>query len=420
MKEALSTRLDTFSTSRDDLLGGFTKVRARTEYLAAPLSPEDACIQSMEDTSPAKWHLAHSTWFFESFILKQFDKEYKEFDPNFNYLFNSYYNSIGERHPRPKRGMLSRPSLDEVKRYREHVTRSVVSALPHLADDVWHRVEPLLELGINHEQQHQELLLTDIKHALWQNPLRPAYRDDLIIPAGVKPDQGWLSIDEGLYEIGHKADGFAFDNESPRHRVYLQDVKLRKSLVTNGEYLDFMREGGYDDPLLWLAAGHDAKTQQGWTSPLYWERHEERWFTFTLGGLQPLDLDHPVTHISFYEADAFARWAGCRLATEAELEIGSASVLIEAGFSEENILHPNNANVVLGQCWQWTSSDYNAYPGYAPAAGAVGEYNGKFMSNQMVLRGGSCATPRDHYRNTYRNFFPHTARWQFSGIRLAK
>ncbi len=398
----------------------FLRVRVRTEQLASPLSPEDACIQSMEDTSPAKWHLAHSTWFFESFILEKHAQRYKHFDPNFTYLFNSYYNSIGERHPRPKRGMLSRPSLDEVKRYREYVTRSIASLLDGVDEDVWQRVSALLELGINHEQQHQELLLTDIKHVLSQNPLRPAYRSDLVIPAGVSPDQDWVSIDEGLYEIGHRGHGFAFDNESPRHRVYLQDAKLRRSLVTNQEYLAFMQDNGYSDPMLWLAAGHDLKMQQQWDAPLYWEQIEDKWFTFTLAGLRALDLDHPVTHLSHYEADAFARWAGCRLATEAEWEISSAQSITEERFADANIFHPTDASALAGQCWQWTSSDYNAYPGYAPAAGAVGEYNGKFMSNQMVLRGGSCATPKAHFRNTYRNFFPHSARWQFSGIRLAK
>lgn len=406
--------------SIEEMLAKFSRVRARTEELAAPLSAEDACIQSMEDTSPAKWHLAHSTWFFESFILKQFVTGYLEFDPNFNYLFNSYYNSIGERHPRPKRGMLSRPSLDEVKRYREHVTTHLVRALESLSERALEEVMPLLELGINHEQQHQELLLTDIKHVLWQNPLRPSYRDDLLMPAGTPAAHEWTSIDEGLYEIGHRDEGFAFDNESPRHRVYLQDAKLRMSLVTNREYLEFIADGGYKDPMLWLAAGHDVKTGERWTAPLYWEKRDDVWKTFTLAGLQDLDLDHPVTHVSYYEADAFARWAGARLPTETEIEIASTLESSASAFADQNIFHPTNAIALRGTAWQWTSSDYNAYPGYAPAEGAVGEYNGKFMSNQMVLRGGSCATPTDHYRDTYRNFFPHTARWQFSGIRLAK
>jgi ergothioneine biosynthesis protein EgtB len=418
MKEAVA--IDPIQMKHEELLAKFLQVRERTEHLATPLSPEDACIQSMEDTSPTKWHLAHSTWFFESFFLKEFVKGYKEFDPNFNYLFNSYYNSIGERQPRPKRGMLSRPSLDEVKRYRAHVTRSVSGALNEIDESAWGQMLPILELGINHEQQHQELLLTDIKHVLWQNPMRPAYRSDIIIPSGTKACDEWTSVDEELYEIGYAGESFAFDNETPKHRVYLHDTKLRNSLVTNREYLAFMEDNGYGNPLLWLAAGHDAKTKEGWNAPLYWERHNDQWYAFTLGGLVELDLDHPVTHISFYEADAFARWAGYRLATEAEWEVASQQLNDAGELKDRNIFHPTNPNALIGQCWQWTSSDYNAYPGYAAVPGAVGEYNGKFMSNQIVLRGGSCVTPFGHYRNTYRNFFPHAARWQFSGIRLAK
>jgi ergothioneine biosynthesis protein EgtB len=408
------------------LLQQYLQVRDTSLHICAPLEIEDYNLQPMPDASPAKWHLAHTTWFFETFVLAQFVEGFHSFHPAFRSLFNSYYNAVGDRPLRALRHVLSRPSLDEVHAYRLYVDEAMVHLLtldlPEAALD-------LIALGLNHEQQHQELIITDVKNGLWANPLRPAYR--------IRPDQApshdghaaasltWQSFPEGVYSAGFDGAGFAFDNEGPRHNVYLQAFRLASRLATNGEYLDFMREGGYRNPLLWLSDGWDSVRNNQWNAPLYWEQRDGEWWHYTIEGLQPLPLNEPVCHISFYEADAFAHWAGARLPREYEWEVAAGSLPIEGNFLESDRLHPQPAGSaggltqMFGDVWEWTASAYTPYPGFKPAAGAVGEYNGKFMCNQMVLRGGSCATPQSHMRTTYRNFFPPHARWQFMGLRLA-
>jgi len=379
----------------------FQNVRAASLALAEPLSDEDCCAQSMPDASPIKWHLAHTTWFFETFILERMEQGFKPFHPAFRVLFNSYYNGVGEKHPRPQRGLLTRPAMAEVRAYRANVDERM-SVL--ISAGVTAELASLITLGLQHEQQHQELMLTDVKHLLAQNPLYPAYRSGAaaVQPAG---PQGWLAFGGGVSGIGYGGDGFCFDNELPRHRVFVEPFELSSRLVTNGEYLAFVEAGGYRDPALWLAEGWDWITVQRLAAPIYWQQQDGRWHEFTLNGLAALDVHAPVAHLSMFEADAFARWAGARLPTEAEWESASADERLQQMF---------------GHCWQWTSSSYAAYPGYRPAAGALGEYNGKFMVNQYVLRGSSQATPSGHSRASYRNFFPSTARWQFTGIRLAR
>jgi ergothioneine biosynthesis protein EgtB len=400
----------------------YAAVRARTEALAAPLSAEDACVQAMPDASPAKWHLAHTTWFFETFLLKTQDPGYQEFHPAFSYLFNSYYNALGERHPRPRRGLLTRPSLDEVKAYRRHVDAALTAAIAAGTC----RAE-LLELGLHHEQQHQELLLTDIKALFAENPLKPAY-------GGVKPVPGmaslleWLTFEGGVAEIGHDGDGFAFDNERPLHKVFLAPFEIASRPATCGEYLAFIEAGAYRRPELWLSDGWDAVQAQGWTSPAYWRHGGDAWSVHTLQGERPVDPEECISHLSYFEADAFARWAdleggwsGARLPTEAEWEHAAGEAPLEGHFAEAGAFHPSTARAgFFGDVWQWTASSYLPYPGFRTGPGALGEYNGKFMSGQMVLRGGSCATPMDHVRASYRNFFPPSARWQFTGLRLAR
>jgi ergothioneine biosynthesis protein EgtB len=404
----------------------YAGIRGATVALTAPLSAEDCAIQSMPDASPAKWHLAHTTWFFETFVLQPCVPGYRVFDPAYGYLFNSYYNAIGERHPRPERGMLSRPSLDDVLSYRRHVDEALQTTLEHGPSP---EIRNLVELGLHHEQQHQELILTDLKHLLSRNPLKPAYQKQWPLTQIRARAPRWVGAAGGLHEIGHAGPGFAFDNETPRHRVWLEDFEIASHPVTHGDFMDFIEDGGYRRPELWLSAGWDVVRARGWEAPEYWVQRDGGWHTFTLHGEMPVDPSTPICHVSFYEAEAFARWAKARLPGEAEWEIAARGAPGGGNFLESGALHPlalreDPADGVLAQAfgdvWEWTRSEYGPYPGYRPAAGAVGEYNGKFMSSQYVLRGGSCATPASHIRATYRNFFPPDARWQFSGLRLAK
>ncbi len=420
------------STAAGTTAERYTAVRELTEQLAAPLSPEDQCIQTMDDVSPTKWHRAHTTWFFETFLLKPHLDGYREVDPLYGYLFNSYYEAVGQRHPRPRRGMISRPSAPQVADYRARVDEGMARLL---GGELPESVGDLVELGLNHEQQHQELLLMDIKHVLSCNPAQPAYRPDPAVapPQSAAPSAGWMRFEGGRCALGHDGTSFAFDNETPRHEVLLGPYEMSRRLVTCGEWLAFMADGGYRTPTLWLSDGWAAIQSLGRPAPLYWRPTEhggaddaEAWSLFTLGGRRPVRPDEPVCHISHYEADAFARWAGARLPTEAEWEAAAADPPADgANLLEVGALHPQPAagdglTQVFGDVWEWTSSAYSAYPGFAPAAGAVGEYNGKFMINQMVLRGGCCATPAGHVRPTYRNFFAPGTRWHFSGLRLAR
>ncbi len=409
---------------RDARSQRYLAVRAASRALAAPLSAEDCALQSMPDASPVKWHLAHTTWFFETFLLAPHASGYRVFDPAYGFLYNSYYEAIGARHPRPERGLLSRPALDEILAYRQHVDEAMLSLQER--EDLF----PPIELGLHHEQQHQELVLTDLKHLLSRNPLRPAYEKPWPL-ASIEPRRrGWVAHAAGQYEIGHAGAGFAFDNEGPRHPVWLGGFKIATHPVTHGDWVEFIEDGGYERPELWLAAGWDVVRARGWQAPLYWEKHDGRWHTFTLHGMMPVDPLTPACHVSFYEAEAFARWANERLPTEFEWEVAARESPLEGNFVESGTLHPlplrkapargGMPAQLFGDVWEWTRSDYGPYPGYRPAEGAVGEYNGKFMSGQYVLRGGSCATPASHIRATYRNFFPPDARWQFSGLRLAR
>ena len=405
----------------------YGEVRAATLALSAPLSDEDCAIQSMPDASPVKWHLAHTSWFFETFVLEPHLPGYVVFNPAFRILFNSYYNAVGDKHPRPARGLLSRPARTDVVAYRHHVDTSI-QALLQRADTLPTQALALIELGINHEQQHQELILTDVLHLLSCNPLQPVYVADHHCFATEPPPRiEWHGFDAGLVEIGHSGPGFAFDNEIPRHRQYLHRFDLASRTVTNGEYLAFIADGGYRRAELWLAEGWDWVNAQLVEAPQYWRRDATGTHQFTLHGMRAVDLAAPVCHVSLYEADAYARWAGARLPTEAEWEFAAGRAPIDGHFAEDCILRPLPAATadgtltqLFGDVWEWTQSAYSPYPGFRAAAGAVGEYNAKFMSNQYVLRGGSFATPRSHVRATYRNFFPAAARWQFTGFRLAR
>jgi ergothioneine biosynthesis protein EgtB len=416
------------------LAGQYLSVRQQTDALTAPLSAEDQMVQSCPEASPAKWHLAHTSWFFETFILSSHLAGYQAFSPQFRDLFNSYYNAIGQQPEKALRNTFSRPSLDEVRKYRAHVDEHMLKLLQSgaVAGDAW----KLVVLGLNHEQQHQELIVTDIKHGFWSNPLRPAYQPATAAPSPEDaPQQKPQLYPEGLYEIGAEGESFYFDNEGSRHKVFLRPFRLGARPATCGEYLSFMEDAGYSRPELWLSDGWKAVQTHRWQAPLYWEKSGDQksgnqGFQFTCSGQRRVEEAEPVCHVSYYEADAFARWAGARLPTEFEWEVAACSAPVQGNLLEAGKFHPQAApsappiedgqpSQMFGDVWEWTASAYLPYPGYKPAAGALGEYNGKFMSGQMVLRGGSCATPRSHIRATYRNFFPPETRWQFSGIRLA-
>ena len=403
----------------------YREVRAATVALALPLSDADATVQSMPDASPAKWHLAHTTWFFESMVLTADSSNYKAFDERFNFLFNSYYESVGVRQPRPLRGLLTRPTLAEVLAYRDYVDSAIAQLLQRSPAEGLLKV---IELGCHHEQQHQELLLTDILHLFAQNPLRPAYRESVPLPVElIDRSQTYRGFPGGLVDIGHPGPSFAFDCEGPRHTVRIEPYRLSDRLVTNGEWAEFIADGGYRNPLLWLSDGWATVRSEAWSAPLYWEARDGEFWSMTLRGAQPIDPDAPVTHVSYFEADAFATWASRRLPTEAEWEAAAQNLAVAGNFVNSGRLRPRPApqatgelRQMFGDVWEWTRSAFLPYPRFRPMEGALGEYNGKFMSGQFVLRGGSCVTPEDHVRATYRNFFAPNARWQFSGLRLAE
>jgi len=418
-----------FLSDPSSVHGRYQSVRERSVALLQGLSAEDCCAQSMPDASPVKWHLAHTTWFFETFLLERFEPGFRPHHPAFRVLFNSYYNAIGDKYARPQRGLLTRPSLDEVLAYRRNVDRRMTPLLARLPHDASGELAGLVELGLQHEQQHQELMLTDVKHLLSTNPLKPAYADAPLAANAAATALDWRVFEAGVVEIGHHGAGFCFDNETPRHRQFVERFALASRLVTNGEFLAFVEAGGYGNAALWLSEGWEWVSAQRLHHPLYWQPADEgaasHWQEFTLHGSQPLDLNAAATHLSLFEADAYARWAGARLPTEAEWEHAAAHAQPQIGEHANEYLHPRGAHdtgmtQLFGAGWQWTASSYAPYPGYAPQEGAVGEYNGKFMVNQYVLRGSSCVTPAGHARASYRNFFPATARWQFTGIRLAK
>ena len=411
------------------LLERYRAVRAQSEALAAPLSAEDQMVQSCAEASPVKWHMAHISWFFETFVLREFVPAYRDFHPDFHWLFNSYYRTLGGELPEKKlRASFSRPALAEIMAYRRHVDEQIADLLKHTPED---KAASLIELGLQHEQQHQELIATDIKHAFFTNPLHPAYVESSHKVTVNARRQEWVEFAGGLKQIGHNGEGFCFDNELPRHSVFVQPFKLASRPVTCAEYLNFMEAGGYSRSELWLAEGWDVCEAQGWNAPLYWRLQEGAWQIFTLGGWVSMGQlsESPVCHVSFFGADAYARWAGHRLPTEAEWELAAAAVPVTGNLLESGRLHPAvdetseklqpGLSQIWGDVWEWTQSPYTGYPGYQSLPGALGEYNGKFMSSQMVLRGGSCATPASHIRASYRNFFQPATRWQFSGIRLA-
>jgi ergothioneine biosynthesis protein EgtB len=452
MESAVDLGLPATSASSEVLAERYRAVRGATERLCAPLSREDCGAQSMPDASPAKWHLAHTTWFFETFVLEQALEGFVPFHPDFRVLFNSYYNSVGDQHLRPERGLLTHPPLDLVFEYRAHVDRSVLALLD--ADS--QAFLGAIELGLEHECQHQELILTDVKHLLSRNPLHPVYCPEPTRRASADKPLEWIGFEERLDWIGYAGDGFSFDNERPRHRVFIDAFALASRCCTNAEYAAFIEDGGYRRPELWLSDGWATASSRGWEAPLYWQRESRdpgesrnsrdsgesrnsrdsgEWMVMTLSGYRELRGSEPVCHVSYYEADAFARWMCARLPTEVEWEVAAVGLPVEGNFAENGLFHPapipgarssdergapGGLSQMFGDVWEWTQSDYAAYPGFRPLEAGFGEYNGKFMCNQRVLRGGSCATPHAHLRPTYRNFFPPDARWQFSGIRLAR
>lgn len=412
----------------NEALSLFGRTRARTNALVAPLRPEDMMLQSMEDASPAKWHLAHTTWFFEEFILKPRAPGYSSPDDRFAFLFNSYYTQAGPRHARDRRGMVSRPDCAEVASYRAVVDGALSDLMGARRDDA-EEIAGLVELGCHHEMQHQELLVADLLHGLSFNPLLPVYRDPAPLPVTSEVPVSFTRHDGGMVEIGHDGPGFAYDCEGPRHRVWLEPYEMAERPVTNRDWLAFMEDGGYVDARHWFMEGHAAAVREGWEHPLYWWQQDGEWWTFTLRGAQPVALDAPVVHVSYYEADAFARWAGARLPTEAEHEVAFRETAIAGNFLDTSALRPDAGDGPLrpmpgagvwGDVWEWTASPFTPYPGFRRPEGALGEYNGKFMVNQMVLRGGSCATPRAQMRTTYRTFFYPHQRWQMMGLRLAR
>jgi ergothioneine biosynthesis protein EgtB len=405
----------------------FRAVRAFSRQIAAPLQIEDMVVQTMPDISPTKWHWAHTSWFFETFVLERWERDFEPFHTQYRYLFNSYYQQVGPQFPRPQRGLLSRPTVDDVRRYRESVDARVGALFEGDVPEP-EEVARVLEVGIHHEQQHQELMYTDIKHVLGTNPLRPAYGPALVRSAtGFDPPREWQAFEAGTREIGHPGPGFAYDNELPRHQVLAPAFRLATRPVTTAGYLEFVEDGGYERPELWLSDGWDCVRGRGWRAPFYWEQRDGEWWQYTLAGMRALVEDEPVCHVSYYEADAFATWAGARLPTEVEWETAAAAERVAGNLATGATPHPGRAArpegpiaQLFGDVWEWTASPYGPYPGFRPPSGALGEYNGKFMCNQFVLRGGSCATPSGHVRPSYRNFFPPDARWQFSGLRLAR
>jgi ergothioneine biosynthesis protein EgtB len=429
----------------DRLLARFHQIRDFTNALCTDLEPEDCVVQSMPDVSPIKWHLAHTTWFFETFILKKFLPGYRAEIPEYAYLFNSYYNAAGDMHRRDLRGLLSRPTVKQAQRYRASIDSHVDNLLSGADEKLLDEIEPILVLGIHHEQQHQELLITDIKHVFAQNPLYPVFRSARVRHS-VRAEErtatechpyDFVDFDEAAMEIGHDGRGFAYDNEEPRHRVLVPPFSLATRPVTNGEYIAFIEDNGYARPEFWLSLGWMTINEQRWQAPLYWTKRDGAWWNFTLSGFRPVDESEPVTHVSYFEADAYANWAGARLPTEFDWERAALDCPIEGNFVENELFHPvpvavasavsadklmqrQHLHQMFGDVWEWTRSAYSPYPGYRAAPGALGEYNGKFMCNQYVLRGGSCATSRTHIRRTYRNFFQPEKRWQFTGIRLAR
>lgn len=413
--------------SREQLLKQYKEVRNFTHHLVEPLEIEDLVIQAMENASPAKWHLAHTSWFFETFVLGKFVSDFESLHPQYAYFFNSYYLQTGVPFKRAKRGTLSRPTVKEVFEYRAYVDEQMERFIQEADEETCKEAAFVVEIGNHHEQQHQELILTDMKYLLAQNPLLPVYRDLELNESNTQGPLNWISFEEGIVEIGNKGDEFTYDNEHPRHKTFVQNFDLADRLITNAEYLEFMEAGGYENSPFWLDEGWATVQKEEWEAPLYWFKRDGEWWYFTLGGVRKVDPNEPVTHISYFEADAFARWKGYRLPTEQEWEHACGDLEIKGNFVDNGNFHPatypndsKGLKQMFGDVWEWTSSSYAPYPGYNPLPGALGEYNGKFMVNQYVLRGGSCATSRSHIRKTYRNFFHTDARWQFSGIRLAR